>query len=69
MREFTPRFTSDLCGIDEAALIEAARWFAKGPTLSLYCQGLNQSTSGTAKNAADSERLQSLAEILQRPAK
>ena len=30
----------------------AARWFAQGPTLSLYCQGLNQSSSGTAKNAA-----------------
>src|SRR6185369_1719343 len=38
-----------------------ARWFAnvdaaaagsRKPTLSLYCQGLNQSTSGTAKNAA-----------------
>ena len=25
---------------------------ARGPTLSLYCQGLNQSSSGTAKNAA-----------------
>jgi anaerobic selenocysteine-containing dehydrogenase len=24
----------------------------RGPTLSLYCQGLNQSSSGTAKNAA-----------------
>jgi assimilatory nitrate reductase catalytic subunit len=52
VREYTPRFTAELCGIDEAALIEAARWFAQGPTLSLYCQGLNQSTSGTAKNAA-----------------
>jgi len=52
VREYTPRFTAELCGIDEAALLEAARWFARGPTLSLYCQGLNQSTSGTAKNAA-----------------
>jgi assimilatory nitrate reductase catalytic subunit len=25
---------------------------ARGPTLSLYCQGLNQSSAGTAKNAA-----------------
>ena len=31
----------------------AARWFAEaGAALSLYCQGLNQSSSGTAKNAA-----------------
>ena len=31
----------------------AARWFGESPaTLSLYCQGLNQSSSGTAKNAA-----------------
>src|SRR4030095_8296917 len=52
VREFTPRFVAELCGIDEAALIEAAHWFAQGPTLSLYCQGLNQSTSGTAKNTA-----------------
>jgi len=32
--------------------VQAARWFASGPTLSLYCQGLNQSSSGSAKNAA-----------------
>ncbi|HEY1392144.1 MAG TPA: molybdopterin-dependent oxidoreductase, partial [Methylibium sp.] len=42
-----------ICGIDEAALVQAARWFGESPaTLSLYCQGLNQSTSGTDKNAA-----------------
>jgi assimilatory nitrate reductase catalytic subunit len=52
VREYTPRFTAELCGIEESALLDAARWFAQGPTLSLYCQGLNQSTSGTAKNAA-----------------
>src|SRR5206468_13000408 len=34
-------------------LFTAARWFATAPaTLSLYCQGLNQSANGTAKNAA-----------------
>jgi assimilatory nitrate reductase catalytic subunit len=52
VREFTPRATAQLCGISEADLVQAARWFAAGPTLSLYCQGLNQSTAGTAKNAA-----------------
>jgi assimilatory nitrate reductase catalytic subunit len=51
-RDFAPKETAKLCGITEADLVQAARWFAKGPTLSLYCQGLNQSSSGTAKNAA-----------------
>lgn len=60
VREYTPRETSRLTGITEAALVQAAAWFAgldepaqgRSPTLSLYCQGLNQSASGTAKNAA-----------------
>jgi len=51
-RDFTPKETAKLCGISEADLVQTARWFAKGPSLSLYCQGLNQSSSGTAKNAA-----------------
>src|SRR5206468_7302196 len=41
-----------ICGIAERDLVQAAHWFAEGPTLSLYCQGLNQSSAGTAKNAA-----------------
>jgi anaerobic selenocysteine-containing dehydrogenase len=52
VREYTPRMVAELCGIAEADLAAAARWFAAGPTLSLYCQGLNQSSAGTAKNAA-----------------
>jgi len=61
VREFTPKEVALLCGIREADLVQAARWFAgldgdtgsaRRPTLSLYCQGLNQSSSGTAKNAA-----------------
>lgn len=40
------------CGIEEELLIQAARAFARGPTLSLWCQGLNQSSSGTDKNTA-----------------
>jgi len=54
VREFTPKEVASLCGIDESALVQAARWFgdADRATLSLYCQGLNQSSSGTAKNAA-----------------
>ncbi|HET7792555.1 MAG TPA: molybdopterin-dependent oxidoreductase, partial [Rhizobacter sp.] len=58
VRDFTPRHVAEVCGIKEDALLQAAKWFAnvdnaaKGRTLSLYCQGLNQSSSGTAKNAA-----------------
>ena len=60
VRDFTPKHVAQLCGIREADLLQAARWFAgadetgtpRKPVLSLYCQGLNQSSSGTAKNAA-----------------
>src|SRR5229473_2857172 len=53
VRDYTPKFVAEICGINEAELFQAARWFAAAKAaLSLYCQGLNQSTSGTAKNAA-----------------
>jgi assimilatory nitrate reductase catalytic subunit len=53
VRGCTPELVSQVCGITKDALFEAAKLFARSPaTLSLYCQGLNQSTSGTAKNAA-----------------
>ena len=53
VRDFTPKETARLTGLKEADLITAATWFGASPaTLSLYCQGLNQSSSGTAKNAA-----------------
>jgi assimilatory nitrate reductase catalytic subunit len=53
VRDCTPDLVSQTCGIRKEDLFEAARMFATSPaTLSLYCQGLNQSTSGTAKNAA-----------------
>jgi len=52
VRDFTPKETARITGLDEADILQAARWFATSPaTLSLYCQGLNQSSSGTAKNA------------------
>ena len=59
--ECTPERVALECGISAHDLLTATRWFAglqggaarpRTPTLSLYCQGLNQSTSGTAKNAA-----------------
>lgn len=53
VRDCTPDVVSRTCGVAKEDLLTAARWFATSPaTLSLYCQGLNQSTSGTAKNAA-----------------
>jgi assimilatory nitrate reductase catalytic subunit len=53
VREFTPKAAAAACGIEESEVLQAARLFARSrATLSLYCQGLNQSASGTAKNAA-----------------
>ncbi|RZJ52879.1 MAG: nitrate reductase, partial [Acidovorax sp.] len=52
VREATPERVAEVCGISVADLTTAAKWFAtSASTLSLYCQGLNQSSSGTAKNA------------------
>ena len=50
VRAWTPARAAQVCGLKEADIVTAARWFAAGPTLSLYCQGLNQSSQGTAKN-------------------
>ncbi len=48
-----PAAVADTCGIPLADLVQAARWMGgHTPTLSLYCQGLNQSSRGTDKNAA-----------------
>jgi len=62
VRNYTPDAVAQTCGIRKEDLLEAARLFAgahqggtpdhRTPTLSLYCQGLNQSSSGTAKNTA-----------------
>ena len=53
VRDYTPDPVAETCGINKADLFSAAKLFATSPaTLSLYCQGLNQSSSGTAKNAA-----------------
>ncbi len=53
VRDYTPDMVTQTCGIAKDTLYEAARLFATSKaTLSLYCQGLNQSSSGTAKNAA-----------------
>jgi assimilatory nitrate reductase catalytic subunit len=53
VREYTPELVAQTCGIKKEDLFAATKLFATSKaTLSLYCQGLNQSSSGTAKNAA-----------------
>ena len=53
VQDATPERVAQICGIAPADLLQAARWLATSPaSLSLYCQGLNQSSQGTAKNAA-----------------
>ena len=50
---YPPDVVATTCGISTGDLLMASRLFAtSSATLSLYCQGLNQSGSGTAKNAA-----------------
>ncbi|KPF43574.1 nitrate reductase [beta proteobacterium AAP51] len=64
VREFSPAVAAKTCGLKAEDIVQAARWFAgvqpelaltgpgpRAPTLSLWCQGLNQSSSGTDKNS------------------
>ena len=51
--EYTPTIVAELCGISVEALQRCARMIGSAPSfLSLWCMGLNQSTSGSAKNSA-----------------
>jgi len=53
VHEFTPRAAQEVCGVPAADIALAARWFGGAKAaLSLYTMGLNQSSSGTAKNGA-----------------
>ncbi|MEN5067995.1 molybdopterin-dependent oxidoreductase [Achromobacter aegrifaciens] len=52
-RRYTPQAAQEICGVPAEDIVQAARWFGTaGAALSLYTMGLNQSTSGTDKNAA-----------------
>ena len=53
LRELTPAAAAASCGVSADDIVTAARWFgaARAP-LSMWCQGLNQSSHGTANNAA-----------------
>jgi assimilatory nitrate reductase catalytic subunit len=53
VREYTPQAAAGICGVPAADIVQAAKWFGSAKaTLSLYCQGLNQSSHGTHNNAA-----------------
>ena len=53
VREYTPAVAAEICGVPAADIVKAAKLFAGSKaTLSLYCQGLNQSVNGTHNNAA-----------------
>ena len=53
VRDYNPKLVAETCGVAEADIVLAAKWFGESPAvLSLYCQGLNQSSRGTEKNAA-----------------
>ena len=53
LKALPPEDAAEICGIPAAQIVQAARMFgSSNAALSLYCQGLNQSTSGTHKNAA-----------------
>ncbi|AVO55380.1 nitrate reductase [Ectopseudomonas mendocina] len=53
VRDYTPAAVAEICGIDREALQTCAQWIGQAPSfLSLWCMGLNQSSSGSAKNSA-----------------
>ena len=53
VRECTPTWAARICGVNDSQIVELASWWKQSrATLSLYCQGLNQSACGTDKNAA-----------------
>ena len=53
VRDYTPGIVADTCGISTDSLQACAELIGKAPAfLSLWCMGLNQSTSGSAKNSA-----------------
>jgi assimilatory nitrate reductase catalytic subunit len=50
---WTPERAAEVCDLPVEKIVEAAHFFGRAKAaLSLYCQGLNQSASGTWKNCA-----------------
>lgn len=54
VRDMTPEAAATICGVPAQDIVTAARWFGERgkATLSMWCQGLNQSSHGTHNNAA-----------------
>jgi assimilatory nitrate reductase catalytic subunit len=53
LEHWTPERAAEVCELPVEDIVRAARMFGTaGAALSLYCQGLNQSASGTFKNCA-----------------
>jgi assimilatory nitrate reductase catalytic subunit len=54
VRDYTPAMAAEICGVPADDIVKAAQWFGErgAATLSLYCQGLNQSSHGSHNNAA-----------------
>ncbi|ASL26382.1 nitrate reductase [Azotobacter chroococcum] len=53
VRDYSPATVADICGISVDSLQVCAELIGKAPSfLSLWCMGLNQSSSGSAKNSA-----------------
>ncbi|CAB1369635.1 nitrate reductase [Denitratisoma oestradiolicum] len=53
-REMSPAVAAGICGLKASDIVTAARWFgaADSASLSLWCQGLNQSATGSHNSAA-----------------
>jgi len=52
-RDYTPAAVAEICGISVDSLQACAELIGKAPSfMSLWCMGLNQSSSGSAKNSA-----------------
>ncbi len=52
VESMTPRRAAEICGLDASDIVKASLWFAENRTMSFWCQGMNQSTSGTDKSNA-----------------
>lgn len=53
IRHWTPERAAEVCDLPVEKIVKAAHLFGNAKAaLSLYCQGLNQSSSGTSKNSA-----------------
>ncbi|MFP6851309.1 MAG: molybdopterin-dependent oxidoreductase [Pseudomonas sp.] len=53
VQAYNPQMVSELCGISVESLQQCAKLIGQAPSfLSLWCMGLNQSSSGSAKNSA-----------------